>query len=170
MIIGEKTLKEKFPEHREDIKGNGIDLRIGEVYIINRKKTGKCGSVNGEKQPPEYAKINTNGNGEYVFRPKNFYFIRADRPIHIPHGYTQNYYIRSTFSRCGLILTDAVGDDGFQGTLMFGIYNSGPVEVHAGSNERIVQAITTKNDGTSTEYDGSYQHDKIYEEKGNLRK
>lgn len=170
MIIGEKKLQEIFPNFKEDIKGNGIDLRIGEVYIINRKKTKECGCVNDNKRPPEYAVIKKDHKDKYTFRPKNFYMIKADRPIHIPHGYTQNYYLRSTFARCGIILTDAVGDDGFQGTLMFGIYNSGPVDVHAGFNERIVQAITTKNDGTTTEYDGSYQHDRIYEEKGNLRK
>ena len=173
MIIGHETLKKLFPNFKEDIAENGIDLRIGEVYIINKKKSnenGGVGCINDEKLPPIYSKVKTEGKDHYIFEPHNFYFIKIDRPIHIPQGYIQTYYLRSTFSRCGLILTDAVGDDGFAGTLMLGIYNSGPAPVHAGFNERIIQAVTMTNDGTATSYEGSYQKDELYNKTGTLEK
>ena len=170
-VIGNKKLKELFPTFKDDVAENGIDLRIGELYIINKKQSnenGWVGCVNDEKMPPTYAEVKKEGRDHYILEPKNFYFAKIDRPIHIPKGYIQQYYLRSTFSRCGLILTDAIGDSDFNGTLMLGIYNSSPVQVHMGFNERIIQAVTIKTDGTDISYDGNYQNDKIYNEKRNL--
>lgn len=170
-VIGNRKLKEMFPTFKDDVAENGIDLRIGELYIINKKESdhnGWVGCVDDEKMPPSYAEVRKEGRDHYILEPKNFYFARIDRPIHIPKGYIQQYYLRSTFSRCGLILLDSVGDSDFNGTLMLGIYNSSPVQVHMGFNERIIQAVTIKTDGTDISYDGSYQKDRIYNEKRNL--
>ena len=170
-VIGNKKLKELFPTFKDDVAENGIDLRIGELYIINKKQSnenGWVGCVDDEKMPPTYAEVKKEGRDHYILEPKNFYFAKIDRPIHIPKGYIQQYYLRSTFSRCGLILLDSVGDSDFNGTLMLGIYNSSPVPVHIGYNERIIQAVTIKTDGTDISYDGSYQKDRIYDEKRNL--
>lgn len=172
-VVGHNNLVEMFPTFKDDVAENGIDLRIGELYIINKKESdsnGWVGCVDDEKLPPSYAEVSKEGKDHYVLEPKNFYFAKIDRPIHIPKGYIQQYYLRSTFSRCGLILTDAIGDSDFNGTLMLGIYNSGPVAVHMGFNERIIQAVTIPTDGSETSYSGSYQNDKIYDEKGNLGK
>ena len=58
----------------------------------------------------------------------------------------------------------SVGDNGFNGTLMMGLYNTNKnVSVFVGKNERIIQAVTYQNDGTASQYDGSYQDDEIYE-------
>lgn len=170
-VIGNRKLKELFPTFKDDVAENGIDLRIGELYIINKKQSnekGWVGCVDDEKLPPTYAEVKKEGRDHYILEPKNFYFAKIDRPIHIPKGYIQQYYLRSTFSRCGLILLDSVGDSDFNGTLMLGIYNSSPVPVHIGFNERIIQAVTIKTDGTDISYDGSYQKDRIYNEKRNL--
>ena len=168
MIVGHGNLQKLFPEFREDIQENGIDLRIGELYIINPFNHIFCGQeigcINDKKYPPEYYPIKKEDKSHYVLKPGIFYFGKIDRPIHIPKGYIQQYYLRSSFSRCGLILTDAIGDMGFNGTLMFGLYNSGNSEVHMGFNERIIQAVTIKTDGTALEYNGDYQNDKIYKE------
>ena len=164
-IIGHDNLKKLFPNFREDIQENGIDLRIGELYIINKKESKKIGCIKDKKHPPTYAKIPLK-HDEYQLEPQNFYFAKIDRPIHIPRGYIQQYYLRSSFSRCGLILTDAIGDSDFQGTLMFGLYNSSPVTISVGVNERVIQAVTIRTDGTDKSYNGSYQNDKIYEHRG----
>ena len=161
-VVGNKNLKKLFPNFKDDVAENGIDLRIGELYIINKKQSEKIGCINDVKYPPVYAPVSKEGKNNYVLEPHNYYFAKIDRPIHIPKGYIQQYYLRSSFSRCGLILTDAIGDSDFNGTLMLGIYNSSPVPVSMGYNERIIQAITIKTDGTDKSYDGSYQHNKIY--------
>lgn len=162
-VIGQGTLRKLFPEFKEDIGENGIDLRVGEVYLINKKKTVLNGCVNENKYPPVYSLVEKKDKEHYILEPGNFYFIRVDRPIHIPKGYIQQYYPRSSFSRCGVFLNDAIGDSGFKGTLMFGLYIASPVPVSMGFNERVIQAVTMKTDGTETLYDGDYQNDKIYE-------
>ena len=168
MIVGHGNLLKLFPDFKEDIQENGIDLRIGELYTIHPLRHGvfkcKIGCINDKKYIPTYYPVKREDKDHYVLEPRTFYFGKIDRPIHIPKGYIQQYYLRSSFSRCGLILTDAIGDSGFKGTLMFGLYNSGYSKVHMGFNERIIQAVTIKTDGTALEYDGDYQNDKIYKE------
>ena len=161
MILGHDKLCELFPEFEDCIKENGLDLKIGKVeHTVNRQ--GLIGCVDGEKHLPKTYTVEPM-NDVYVFYPHNFYSIIIDRPIKIPDGYCQFYFIRSTFARCGLILTDAVGDNGFDGTLRLGIYNGSNLKVTCGLNEAIIQAVTIRNDGTAKEYDGDYQGDKIYE-------
>ena len=160
MIIGHDKLLELFPEFEDCINENGLDLKIGKVeHTVNRQ--GIIGCIDGEKHLPKTYEVEPM-NDVYVFYPHNFYSIIIDRPIKIPDGYCQFYFIRSTFARCGLILTDAVGDNGFDGTLRLGIYNGSNLKVTAGLNEAIIQAVTITNDG-ATVYDGDYQGDKIYE-------
>ena len=160
MILGHDKLKELFPEFEEDIKENGIDLRIGKVeHTENKQKLIGC--INGEKHLPKTYEVKP-VDDHYKFYPHNYYSIIVDRPIKIPDGYCQFYFIRSTFARCGLILTDAVGDNGFEGTLRLGIYNANNIPVSAGLNEAIIQAVTIQNDGATT-YNGDYQGDKAYE-------
>ena len=161
MIIGNESLKELFPEFEDCIQENGIDLRIGKVeHTVNKQK--RIGSINGEKNLPKTYEVRA-FDDVYKFYPHNYYTIVVDRPIRIPDGYCQFYFIRSTFARCGLVLTDAVGDNGFDGTLRLGIYNANNIPIYAGLNEAIIQAVTIRNDGTAKTYDGEYQEDKIYE-------
>ncbi len=164
MIIGHDKLIELFPEFKEDIKENGIDLRIGKVEHTTNKYNDLIGCVNGEKHLPRTYEIKPDSkSGNYKFYPNNYYTIVVDRPIKIPDGYCQFYFIRSTFARCGLVINDAVGDNGFEGTLRIGVYNANNIPITAGPNEAIIQAVIIKNDDTATIYDGDYQGDKVYE-------
>lgn len=163
MIIGNESLKGLFPEFEEDVKENGIDLRIGKVEHTTNRNNKLIGCIDGEKHLPITYTVEPNSDGVYKFYPHNYYTIVIDRPISIPNGYCQFYFIRSTFARCGLVINDAVGDNGFEGTLRIGVYNANNLPITAGKNEAIIQAVTVKNDGTATEYDGDYKEDKIYE-------
>lgn len=162
MIIGHNNLLKLFPNFAEDVQENGIDLRVGKIEAI-QKDEKIIGCVNDEKYKPNYFPIKLINDEYYKLYPQNFYFITIDRPIHIPKGYIQQYYLRSTFSRCGLILTDAIGDSDFNGTLRVGVYNSSPLPIFMSKNERIIQAVTIKTDGSETSYNGDYQEDKFYE-------
>ena len=162
MILGNESLKSLFPSFEEDVKENGIDLKIGSVEHTTNKGNKLIGCVDGTKHLPVTYEV-APSDGVYKFYPHNYYTIVIDRPIHIPDGYCQFYFIRSTFARCGLMINDAVGDNGFEGTLRIGIYNANNLTITAGTNEAIIQAITIKNDGTATKYEGTYQGDKPYE-------
>jgi len=162
MIIGNESLKSLFPSFEEDVKENGIDLRIGKVEHTTNRNNKLIGCVDGEKHLPVTYEV-APSDGVYKFYPHNYYTIVVDRPIKIPDGYCQFYFIRSTFARCGLMINDAVGDNGFEGTLRIGVYNANNLPITAGLNEAIIQAVTIKNDGTATKYEGTYQGDKPYE-------
>ena len=162
MIIGNENLKDLFPEFEDCIKENGLDLRIGSVEHTTNKGNKLIGCVDGEKHLPVTYEV-APSDGVYKFYPHNYYTIVVDRPIHIPEGYCQFYFIRSTFARCGLMINDAVVDNGFEGTLRIGVYNANNLPITAGLNEAIIQAVTIKNDGTATKYEGTYQGDKPYE-------
>lgn len=167
-VVGRGELLKLFPDFKEDVAENGIDLRIGSIKQLKSRQENVIGCVDDEKLVPEYEETNPtfiHGKKAYIIQPNHWYFITVDRPIHIPDGYTQLYLLRSTFVRCGLILGSAVGDNDFNGTLMMSIYNASKHPVYVGANERIIQAVTFYNDGTASCYDGSYQNDKIYEEK-----
>ena len=154
MIIGHKNLVKLFPNFEEDIKENGIDLRIGmlEGFVQDNKIVGV---VDDEKYLPETYPIKAR-NGMYELLPQNYYLLTVDREIWIPDGYCQIYLLRSTFVRSGLILSQGVGDNDYQGHLQFGLYNPTNHSVFVGENERIVQALTIKNDGTAKNYRGDY--------------
>ena len=162
MIVGHDKLLELFPDFKDCIKENGIDLSIGKVEHTTNRNNKLIGCVDGEKHLPVTYEV-APSDGVYKFYPHNYYTIVVDRPIKIPDGYCQFYFMRSTFARCGLILTDAVGDNGFEGTLRIGVYNANNLPITCGTNEAIIQAVTIRNDGTATTYNGDYKEDKIYE-------
>ena len=163
MIIGNNGLLDLFPEFEDCIKENGIDLLIGSVEHTTNRNNKLIGCIDGTKHLPVTYEVAPTDD-VYKFYPHNYYTIVVDRPIKIPDGYCQFYFIRSTFARCGLMINDAVGDNGFEGTLRIGIYNANNLTITAGLNEAIIQAVTIKNDGTATEYIGQYKKDEIYRE------
>jgi deoxycytidine triphosphate deaminase len=154
MILGHKSLTKLFPNFEEDIKENGIDLRIGmlEGFVQDNKIVGV---VDDEKYLPETYPIKAR-NGMYELLPNNYYLLTVDREIWIPDGYCQIYLLRSTFVRSGLILSNGVGDNDYQGHLQFGLYNPTNHSIFIGENERVIQALTIKNDGTAKNYRGDY--------------
>lgn len=175
-IVGRGNLLKLFPNYKEDIAENGIDLRIKKVEQID-VNNDVIGCIDNIKIKPKYKEVKPYSNalmdinGErkivncYEFLPKQYYFITLDKTMHIPDGYTQTYYMRSSFARCGLSLVSAVGDNGYNGTLMMGLVNNNETtSVFAGVNERIVQCLVHYNDGTASSYDGDYQNDRIYKE------
>lgn len=156
MIVGHDNLLELFPDFKDCIKENGIDLKVGRVRMIHSSEDTGC--VNDIKMLPHYEEVDVDvTDGYYRLKPKTYYNVIIDRDIEIPNGYTQLYYIRSTFTRCGLQLLSSVGDNGFKGRLMMGLYNVSDNDILVGSNERIIQAVTFENDGTASLYDGTYQ-------------
>lgn len=169
MIVGRENLIKLFPSFKDDVAENGIDLRVGTVYQNGSDYPNQIiGCIGDEKFLPTLDEIPTeyiDDEEVYVLYPHTYYFIKTDRDIHIPDGYTQTYAIRSTFTRCGLILMSSCGDNDFNGRLMMGVYNTNHhVPIIIGKNERIIQAITYQNDGTASQYNGSYQNNKIYKE------
>lgn len=167
MIVGRENLLKLFPDFADDVQENGIDLRVGKIYQIEDDYPNRIlGCIEDEKILPTLDELEISyidGKPVYVLEPMKYYFVKVDKDIHIPDGYTQTYAIRSTFARCGLLLISSIGDNDFNGTLMMGLYNTNRnVPIFIGASERVIQAVTYQNDGTASQYNGSYQNNKAY--------
>ena len=86
MIIGNESLKSLFPSFEEDVKENGIDLRIGKVEHTTNRGNKLIGCIGGEKHLPQTYEVMPS-DGVYKFYPHNYYTLVVDRPIKIPDGY-----------------------------------------------------------------------------------
>ena len=65
------------------------------------------------------------------------------------------------------MINDAVGDNGFEGTLRIGVYNANNLTITCGLNEAIIQAVTIKNDGTYTSTSSDFGTSGSYTISGN---
>ena len=169
MIVGRENLLKLFPDFADDVQENGIDLRVGKIYQNEDDYPNRIlGCIEDEKYLPTIQELEVNyvdGKPVYILEPMKYYFVKTDRDIEIPEGYCQAYFIRSTFTRCGLSLLSSWTDNAFKGRLMMGLYNTNRnVSIFIGANERIIQAVTYENDGTASKYNGSYQNNKAYGE------
>lgn len=150
-MIGEKELRELFPELSELVQPSGIDLRMDKLY----RQVGAGSLINDEKVLPELEEVECEDN-IYTLEAGKGYIVSIEGKINIPVGYTMLYLPRSTLLRSFISVHTAVGDPGFYGTLKFMIRNNGCFDYKISKGERIVQAVIFRVEG-SGEYDGSYQ-------------
>lgn len=162
MILGEEILKKMYPDFKDDLTPNGIDLRCSELFYINN--TTDVGMYDEKKFLPKHssAKLSKKQtrSGKLVegwyLSPGVGYIINVDRKMKIPQDIVQLYYPRSTLLRSGVVLHTAVGDSGFNNTLSFLIINEGDNSFFLGKGERFCQAVSFEVEGGGT-YDGDYQ-------------
>jgi len=148
-MLGEKELKNLFPDFKELIQPSGIDLRLEDVFI--QKSAGSL--INNKKILPELERLEP---PVYKLTSKTAYSVTVEPKIKIPKGYSMLYLPRSTLNRSFISVHTAVGDPGFYGTLQFLLYNYGEFDYTIKQGERIAQAVVFDVSG-SGEYHGSYQ-------------
>lgn len=164
-MLGKIVLEKLYPDFKDDIEANGIDLRVGKIY--NFEDSNEVGLYNDiKKLPPinELAKSkkvlpDKNIGYGYYLRPGISYSVTVDRIMKIPKGFSQLYFPRSSLIRSNISLFTAVGDSGFEGTLQFKIRNDGDVDFFLGENERFCQMVSFRVEGAGY-YDGDYQEKK----------
>lgn len=99
----------------ENVQPNGVDLRVGDIYKV-RGKADFCGD---DYEKPERKSVSCNdppGNETPYFRlHPGHHIIVYDEEIAIPKGYVGHVYPRSRLMRCGLHMTTALWDQGYEG-------------------------------------------------------
>lgn len=150
-MLGEKELIKLFPDFQELVQPSGIDLALDEIFI----QKSAASLIDNEKNLPDIEELE---GPIYTLKPHTAYLATIDRKIKIPKGYTMLYLPRSTLLRSFVSVQTAVGDPGFNGTLMFMIYNHGNFEYKIKKGERIAQGVIFEVEG-SGEYSGSYQEE-----------
>jgi len=176
MINGNEILKKKYPDFDDESRTpNGIDLRLGKVYVLddaiepypnNFSSYGlyKEDLFDGtpEKDLPKQKEIRPKFMDCYHIEgwsliPNKVYILEVEDTIKIDNDSIQLYKPRSTLLRAGLSLSTAVGDAGFNGKLSFMCINHGHLPFFLEKGVRFVQLIDFELNGNSITYDGDYQ-------------
>ena len=163
MINGNLYLKDNYETDSETLQPNGVDLRLGQLYIIEDNDGCPTGIYNGHKNLPIYKPVNTK-NGIYTLYPDIVYIAEVSEPMNIPKDQVQLYFPRSTLLRCGVDVRTCVGDAGYNGTLTFMMINHSQNNFCIEMNERFAQMMSFDLNNCDIEYDGDYQDDKHKEE------
>ena len=162
-VLTEQELRKIYSDYDdEQFTPNGVDLRLGKVYLPENISRGVFGITKGEKLIPQLIEIPPL-DGAYILNPGRKYFINCGH-IDIPKDCVQFYYLRSTLMRAGLELYSSVGDAGYSGDLIFAVKVDGVASIVIEQNERVVQAVTHKLTSGTKGYDGDYQNNQIYQD------
>ena len=87
---------------------------------------------------------------------KNSYILYTNEIVKMDRKHFAIAYPRSTLTRSGVVLSSAVVDPGYVGTLHFSIYT--PVDLYLAKNARIAQLIIYELDDDAPEYEGVYKY------------
>lgn len=153
-----------YPNYDEDCyQPSGIDLRLGDLYE-KVAPDGKVGLFGDKKKLPDHKRVSlSKGVGDdgktydgFWLQPNTVYSVRVDGKMSIPNTVVQQYFARSTIMRLGLILTTALGDNGYNGVLEFLITNNCDYSIFLTKGVRFCQMVSHESTGHG-QYDGQYQ-------------
>ena len=111
---GEKVAK--FIEQPPEVKvnPNGVDVRVGEIFLILEDSTSIFDSKT-RKTIPDKVLIKPNKDDFYDLG-KGVYEIRVANKVNIPRNAVATFFPRSTLNRLGMIKSqNAIGDSGYSG-------------------------------------------------------
>lgn len=106
-----------------DIDCNAITLTVGSEYYVSPSWSDK------EKTPRTVAQLKP-GEGFYI-PPGQFAFLQTAEPINIPRDAMGFISLKATYKLRGLVNVSGFHiDPGFEGSLIFTVFNAGPSDVH----------------------------------------
>ncbi len=162
MILGDRDLKyylekkyiEITPMHKECVRENGVDLRIGSE-IARFKKTLKVFDPSIDKDAKDFFKIER--GSAFTIQPHEHVLMVTQEKVKLPHDVMAFVNLRSSFARLGLFVPPTIVDAGFEGELTIEIVGSEfPVKLPKGT--RFLHLIFAKTlTPVEHPYAGKYQ-------------
>ena len=148
------------PFKREYVKGNGVDLRIGNTIarFVTFSSTNKVFDSKNENTH-EWYKIERFHNS-FIILPNERILCHTLEYLKLPEDIVGFCQLRSTFARIGLSIPPTIVDAGFEGQLTIEITGSSfPVRLYSG--QRIIHIIFHKLlTPSNSPYEGKYQKQK----------
>lgn len=141
-------------------EGAGFDLRLGEVYKIK----GKAFLGEEERKTPDVKQVATYKPGKKIkfkIRPGEFYLVKTIEKVNIPVNMAATIIPRTTTFRSGIFLRTGPIHPGYQGELIFGLKNEGPVTVTFEMGARIVHVLFHEVKGGGSQYRGQWQGGRV---------
>jgi deoxycytidine triphosphate deaminase len=150
-------LSEREMMHPE---GAGFDLRLGEVYKISG--SAFLGEI--ERKTPEVKSIKSYKKGKKMsitIKPGDFYLVKTIEKINLPVDLSAVIIPRTTTFRSGIFIRTGPIQPGYQGELIFGLKNEGPVPVKIEMGARFVHLIFHEIKGGGSMYRGQWQGGRV---------
>ena len=156
-LIQKNGLVRGLDEKDINVEGCGIDLRIGELYEMEK---GKGFIYRQTRKTPPYkliAKFKEKGNKKVKLKVGKFYIGKTIEIIDTPENLFGIFIARGTFFASGVLILGFRVDPGYKGNFRFHLINLGGSDFEIEMGSRIANMIFLQVDGKTTPYKGQWQ-------------
>jgi len=164
-LIKEQNLIQGLDKQNINVEGCGIDLRIGEIYEMEKGK----GFIHVEtRDTPNYnlvAKFAKGKQEKIKLEPGKFYIGKTIEKINTPQNLFGIFIPRGTFCVSGVLVLGFRVDPGYKGNFRFHLVNLGGSEFEIEMGARIANMIFLRVEGKTNLYQGQWQGGRAFIEK-----
>ena len=164
-MIKTQNLIEGLDRDNINVEGTGIDLRMGELYEMERGQ----GFIHIEtRNSPDYKLIAEFKKGEskkIKIRPGKFYIAKTVEKINTPENLFGIFIPRGTFFASGVLVLGFRVDPGYKGNFRFHLVNLGGKDFEIEMGARIANMIFLQIEGKTNPYKGQWQGGRAFIEK-----
>ena len=164
-LIKEQNLIQGLDEENINVEGCGVDLRIGEIYEMEK---GKGFIYQETRNTPKYnliAKFEKAKSQKIKLEPGKFYIAKTIETINVPKDIFGIFIPRGTFFASGVLILGFRVDPGYQGNFRFHLVNLGGNEFEIEMGARIANMIFLRVEGKTNLYQGQWQGGRAFIEK-----
>ncbi len=150
-------------------EGAGVDLRLGSVHkIVGGEAFIEADGIGGQGkrsgfQTEEILAFASDATEQQklVMQPGDYYLVKTVESVNIPLDAMADFRPRSTLFRSGLQLITTIGAPGYNGELIFGLTNSGPLPVTLELGARICTVVFYRLETEGIAYRGQNQGGRV---------
>ncbi|MCS4298404.1 MULTISPECIES: dCTP deaminase domain-containing protein [Acinetobacter] len=139
-------------------EGVGLDLSLSELFQINEESGELLIDV---RRTPSSKPVELNKENIYVLEPGCAYLARTIEEFNLPQNLACSFFPRSTLFRSGILFESAVLSTGYNGPMVFGLYNMNSKPFYIQKNARFAQVIFQEVMGNVNGYKGQWQLGRI---------
>ena len=164
-LIKEQNLIEGLDKENINVEGCGIDLRVGEIYEMEK---GKGFIYQETRDTPKYnliAKFEKGKKEKIKLEPGKFYIGKTIEKINTPQDLFGIFIPRGTFCVSGVLVLGFRVDPGYKGNFRFHLVNLGGSEFEIEMGARIANMIFLRVEGKTNLYQGQWQGGRAFIEK-----
>lgn len=165
----QKIVRNLSQRELENPEGSTVDLRLGEVHKLTGGKAfieadGPAGQ--GKRSMFETSlvmayKPDVEYQDKLVVKPGDYYVVKTIETVKTPLDVMSDVRPRSTLFRSGLLLATTLGAPGYEGALIFGLYNAGPFPVTLQVGARFCTVAFYRLESEGIAYRGQHQGGRV---------
>lgn len=165
----QKIVQQLSQRELENPEGTTVDLRLGEVHKFTGGEAfieadGETGQGKRSMFATELVMAyneEADEQAKLVIQPGDYYLVKTIESVKIPLDVLADFRTRSTLFRSGLILLTTLGSPGYEGGLIAGLTNAGPLPVTLQMGARICTAAFYRLEGEGVAYRGQHQGGRV---------